>query len=168
MTPTPVAWDTDSMPRRPPYGQGPDDWASWRVRFLRERKGWSQGQLARHVTDAGVPMQQQAIWKIENGNPPRRISLSEAIALGQVFDIAPTELAEPLEKVTSGLVEDIRQSVHDLAQSPLIGLLRDVRQLPPEPDIWPELLKALREQVEAIAAATVETEDWARTAEDSK
>jgi 8-oxo-dGTP diphosphatase len=97
MTATVLAWDTDAMPRRPPKPQeGPDEWAAWRIAYERERRGWSQGELARQITAAGVSMQQQNIWRIESGHPPRKIAFGEAVAFCQVFGIEDVgELGKP-------------------------------------------------------------------------
>jgi transcriptional regulator with XRE-family HTH domain len=79
--------DTGVMPRQTPRLPGPDTWAAQRVRKEREARGWSTAELARRVTAAGAPMRQQAIWQIENSNPPRKISYGEAIVFCQVFGI---------------------------------------------------------------------------------
>jgi transcriptional regulator with XRE-family HTH domain len=115
MTSTVFAWDTDQMPRRPPAVEaGPDEWAAWRVRYERERRNWSQGELARQITTAGVPMQQQAVWKIENGDPPRKISYGEAIAFCRVFGIENVaDLGQPPESLITremhGLIDEVQE-----------------------------------------------------------
>jgi transcriptional regulator with XRE-family HTH domain len=109
MTVTSLAWDTGAVPRRPRI-PGPDERAAQRVRDERERLGLSQGELARLVTEAGVPMQQQAVWKIENGDPPRRISYGEAIAFCKVFGIEDvSELGKPREEVVNEELAVLRQ-----------------------------------------------------------
>jgi transcriptional regulator with XRE-family HTH domain len=131
MTATVFAWDTDQVPRRPPHTAGLDEWAAWRVRYERERRGWSQGELARQVTAAGAPMQQQAIWKIENGTPPRKISLSEAVVLCKVFEIEDVaELGRPPAQVASAILGEIHRARQGLMQasSVLLGLLRTVAE----------------------------------------
>src|SRR5262249_8645434 len=70
-----------------------------RIVFERERRGWSQGDLAREVTKAGYPLHQTAIWKIERGQPRRRITVSEAVALAKVFDTDVAELLTAPEDV---------------------------------------------------------------------
>jgi transcriptional regulator with XRE-family HTH domain len=64
-----------------------------RIAFERERRGWSTESLAKRMTDAGCPINQSAIWKIENGQPRRKISYDEALAFAQLFELSITELA---------------------------------------------------------------------------
>lgn len=58
-----------------------------RIEVERERRDWSLTDLARRMTDAGCPLHASAIHKIEKGDPPRRISLNEAVAFAQVFGL---------------------------------------------------------------------------------
>jgi len=44
-------------------------------------------------TGDGCPINQTAIWKIENGEPPRRITYDEALAFAAVFDTSLDELS---------------------------------------------------------------------------
>jgi transcriptional regulator with XRE-family HTH domain len=48
------------------------------------------------MTKAGAPMNQSAIWKIENGKPRRRITVDEAIAFAKVFEVPLDELLTPV------------------------------------------------------------------------
>ncbi|KZF15881.1 helix-turn-helix domain-containing protein [Rhodococcus sp. EPR-134] len=59
-----------------------------RVKWERERRKWSQADLARRVTDAGVAMHPTTITKIEARDSlrPRSIRLDEADALARVFE----------------------------------------------------------------------------------
>jgi hypothetical protein len=74
-----------------------------RVTYERERREWSPGELARHMTKAGCPMNQSSVWKIEHGEPRRRITVDEAIAFAKVFEttleglLIPPELAAETE-----------------------------------------------------------------------
>lgn len=71
-----------------------------RVALEREVRGWSTGELAARMTEAGVPMNQSAIWRIESGTPRRRINLDEAIGFARVFEL-------PLEEVMSAPQEGL-------------------------------------------------------------
>jgi hypothetical protein len=64
------------------------------------------------MADAGTPVSQTAVWKIENGNPRRTISVDEALALAKVFEVDSIEdlTRPPTELVTAGL----RQFAADL------------------------------------------------------
>lgn len=72
-----------------------------RVTFEREGRGWSPGGLASRMTQAGCPMTQSAIWKIENGNPRRRITFDEAVTFARVFEMALEDLSMPPEFVAA-------------------------------------------------------------------
>jgi transcriptional regulator with XRE-family HTH domain len=158
MTATVFAWDTDVVPRRPPHDQGPDEWAAWRVHHERERLDLSQGELARQVTAAGAPMQQQAIWKIENGTPPRKISYGEAIALCKVFGIKDiAELGRPPEEVVSGYVHEIKFLLRNWRDDTdlLLDQLRHIREhSAADPETWRDALKDLRYWIAEIEKET--------------
>ncbi|WP_369391805.1 helix-turn-helix domain-containing protein [Streptomyces sp. CG1] len=66
-----------------------------RVAMEREVRGWSTTELADRVTKAGVRMNQTAVWRIENGNPRRRINVDEAIGFARVFELPLEELMSP-------------------------------------------------------------------------
>ena len=66
-----------------------------RVALEREVRGWSTTELAERVTRAGVKMNQTAVWRIENGEPRRRINLDEALAFSRVFELPLEELMSP-------------------------------------------------------------------------
>lgn len=68
-----------------------------RIAFERQRAGMSTEGLAKRMTDLGCPINQSAIWKVENGDPPRRITYDEAIAFAEVFGIPLEDLAVPPE-----------------------------------------------------------------------
>jgi transcriptional regulator with XRE-family HTH domain len=99
--------ETVTVPKRttlrPP---GPDEWAAERIRHERELRGWSTGELARRITEAGVSLRQQQVWQIESGEPPRKLSVGEAAAFAKVFGITIPDLLAPPEEVASrNLVE---------------------------------------------------------------
>lgn len=66
-----------------------------RIADERQTRGLSQEGLAKLVTEAGCPLQGSAVYRIENGDPPRTISFNEAVAFAAVFDIGLEELSEP-------------------------------------------------------------------------
>ncbi len=63
-----------------------------RIAYEREQRGWSLEGLAKRMTDAGCAINQSAIYKIEKGDPPRRITVDELIALGRVFGMPLEDL----------------------------------------------------------------------------
>lgn len=77
-----------------------EDNAAARVALEREVRGWSTTELAARMTKAGVPLNQTAVWRIENGSPRRKITLDEALGFARVFELPLEELmAPPLEGV---------------------------------------------------------------------
>ena len=58
-----------------------------RIRRERELRGWSYETLAKKMTDIGCSIQGSAIFKIEKGAPPRRITVNELAALSLIWAI---------------------------------------------------------------------------------
>ncbi|MFJ5888092.1 helix-turn-helix domain-containing protein [Streptomyces californicus] len=64
----------------------------------REARGWEQRELAERLTQAGRPMSQPVVSRIESG--ARRIDVDDLVALAAVFSVSPAALlpaAEPDE-----------------------------------------------------------------------
>ncbi|MFD0410444.1 helix-turn-helix domain-containing protein [Kitasatospora sp. NPDC127116] len=68
-----------------------------RIKMEREARGWSTATLAERLTEAGYPLNQSAVWRIESGEPRRRVNLDEAIGFAKVFDISLDNLVGPPE-----------------------------------------------------------------------
>lgn len=71
------------------------------VTVEREGRGWEQRELAERLTQAGRPMSQPIVSRIESG--ARRIDVDDLVALAQVFGISAAALlpaAEEDEAVT--------------------------------------------------------------------
>ncbi len=69
--------------------------AAARIALEREVRGWSTTELAARMTRVGVPMNQTAVWRIENGTPRRKITLDEALGFARVFELPLEELMSP-------------------------------------------------------------------------
>ncbi len=81
------------MPRHnPPRSLAGEDHVAERVAYEREARGWSYETLAKRMTEAGVPMNQSAIQKIEKGNPRRRITVDELLGFAKVFGTNVSDL----------------------------------------------------------------------------
>jgi transcriptional regulator with XRE-family HTH domain len=94
--------ETETVPKKTtPRVPGPDDWAAARIRHERELRGWSTAELARRVTEAGVPLRQQQVWQIESGEPPRKLSVGEAATIAKIFGLTIADLLTPPESVAS-------------------------------------------------------------------
>lgn len=68
-----------------------------RIAYERERRSWTYEGIARRLTEVGCPIQGSAIYKIEKGQPRRRISVDEFVAFAEIFEIERDELLIPLE-----------------------------------------------------------------------
>lgn len=80
------------MPTRNNRPRGPEVDVAARIALEREHRGLSAARLARLMTERGCTMNQSAINKIEQGNPPRRITVDELVAFAQVFDLEVEDL----------------------------------------------------------------------------
>jgi transcriptional regulator with XRE-family HTH domain len=105
--------DTMQVPKPNPRLPGAEDMAARRVAYERARREWSREDLARRMTDAGTPVNQSAIYKIEHGTPRRTISLDEALAFAEVFELPSVEdlWRPPGEVVTVDLAQFLRDAV---------------------------------------------------------
>ncbi|WP_238384592.1 helix-turn-helix transcriptional regulator [Segeticoccus rhizosphaerae] len=65
------------------------------VNRLRERKGWTQTDLAREMKERGFPFHQQTIQRIEDGKRPVR--LDEAYALAELLDSEIDSMSRSME-----------------------------------------------------------------------
>ncbi|MFJ6771667.1 helix-turn-helix domain-containing protein [Kitasatospora sp. NPDC091257] len=94
--------------------------AAERVRLERELRGWSTGELAKRMTEAGYPINQSSVWRIESGEPRRRINLNEAIGFAKVFDLALEDFlgpsTSPEEKIMQELAEHVVEGYRLAAQ----------------------------------------------------
>src|SRR5215213_382974 len=68
-----------------------------RIKLERARRRWSPADLAMRMTAVGCSISTSAIYKIEGGDPPRRIAVDELIALAQVFETTELDLLTPVE-----------------------------------------------------------------------
>lgn len=88
------------MPRpNPPRSLQSEENLARRIAHERDLRGWTYEGMAKRLTDVGCPIQGSAIYKIEKGNPRRRISVDELVALAEVFDVDTADLLIPLELI---------------------------------------------------------------------
>lgn len=92
------------------------------LKAVRQRAGKTQAELAEMLTEAGYPMHQQTILKIESGSRPLR--LSEATVIAEKLSVPLSLLAEigsmyrvrdalsQLQSIHTAVVGSIRQHVH--------------------------------------------------------
>lgn len=72
-----------------------EDHLAQRIAAERDARGWTNDGLAKRMTDAGCPMNGSAIFKIEKGEPRRRIVVDEMVAFSRVFNVPVEELLMP-------------------------------------------------------------------------
>jgi transcriptional regulator with XRE-family HTH domain len=92
-----------------------------RVRDERERREWSQEELAKRLTDKGIPVYASTIAKIESEKKPRATRLGEAAGIADLFGVSldsllgrHTGLHSDLVFALRGLTDAARQSSAEL------------------------------------------------------
>ena len=65
-----------------------------RIVAERDARGWTNDGLARRMTEAGCPIRDSAIYKIEKGEPPRRITVDELAGFATVFGLPVVSLLQ--------------------------------------------------------------------------
>ncbi len=150
------------MPRpNPPRTLHSETNLARRIAHERERRGWTYEGTAKRLTDAGCPIQPSAIYKIEKGATPRRISVDELVALAEVFGIPVEKLLLPVEVVESAalldlLVEwEVTRRAADSAREAAETALEAVRRYAQErEDMEPTLHRFVRNWVESWSTKT--------------
>ena len=66
-----------------------------RISEERLRRGWTFDGLASRMTDAGCAIKGSAIYKIEKGSPPRRVTVDELVGFARVFETPIERLLAP-------------------------------------------------------------------------
>jgi transcriptional regulator with XRE-family HTH domain len=144
------------MPPRVTGSIGSSRALSRRITYEREQRGWKQVKLAKLMTDAGFDMTQSTISKIENDDPPRRITVDELVGFSQVFRIRADELLLPpelvVDKAARKLLEDWRAA--RVADAEAFGRLYDhLRAHPTRADSLLEELMTVEDHQALLAKA---------------
>lgn len=79
-----------------------------RIAAARDARDWSYAELAKRMERVGCAIQPSALFRIEKGDPPRKISVNELGALALVFDIPPQDL---LDATDSAAHLDVQRAV---------------------------------------------------------
>jgi transcriptional regulator with XRE-family HTH domain len=128
-----------------------------RIAAEREARGWTYDGLAKRMTDAGCPMNQSALYKIEQLTPRRRITVDELVAFSRVFGVPVEQLLLPPE---IALADELAERVleWDQAQARVTAAEKErdgawdrvsawVRQYPEHADKVAAVLRRLSERV---------------------
>ncbi len=70
-----------------------------RVRFEREKRGWTYAGLAERMTRDGNPIQASAVYKIEKADPPRRVTVDELVSFCRIFDLDASDMLRPMTRI---------------------------------------------------------------------
>jgi transcriptional regulator with XRE-family HTH domain len=84
-----------------------------RIAVERERLGLTYEGLARLMTEAGCPVDKSAIYRIEKGEPRRKVSVDELVALMDVFELSFDELMMPMELVNQKRGQELAAKMRD-------------------------------------------------------
>lgn len=96
-----------------------------RIRIEREGRGWSYEALAKRLTDIGCSINGSAIYRIEKGEPPRRIAVDELIALAQVFGASVEDLLTPIEVIRKTQAKAVLKEL-DKSSTALVEAVADL------------------------------------------
>lgn len=88
-----------------------------RIAFERDARGLSYEALATLLTDAGCAIQGSAIYKIEKGVPPRRVTVDELVALSAVFGMSLDDLLTPIELVEQKRAQEIAGELRQVVEA---------------------------------------------------
>jgi transcriptional regulator with XRE-family HTH domain len=99
-----------------------------RVRAERERRGWSQEELAKRLTDKGIPVYASTIAKIESEKKPRAARLGEAAGIADLFGVSLDSLLGRKPGAQRNELTYLLRALRQSAQKAL-GDLETVREL---------------------------------------
>lgn len=112
-----------ARPNRPRSIEGESNLAQ-RIQREREYRGLSYEALAKAMTDVGCSIQGSAIYKIEKGDPPRRITVDELVAFARVFDVEVEDLLTPVEVLRTQRGKQLLKDLEDADRALLDSMSR--------------------------------------------
>lgn len=112
-----------ARPNRPRSIEGESNLAR-RIQREREYRGLSYEALAKTMTDVGCSIQGSAIYKIEKGDPPRRITVDELVAFARVFDVEVEDLLTPVEVLRTQRGKQLLKDLEDADRALLDSMSR--------------------------------------------
>lgn len=84
-----------------------------RIAVERQSREWSYDTLAKKMTESGCSINASAIFKIEKGDPPRKISVDELLAFAKVFGTDVDDLLTPIEVYRKARGKEILRELDD-------------------------------------------------------
>lgn len=96
-----------------PRSIGAEDNLADRIARERQLRGWSYETLAERMTNAGCSIQGSAIYKIEKGNPRRRITVDELLAFAKVFEVTLDNLLTPIDELDDAIARELQTAMMD-------------------------------------------------------
>lgn len=117
-----------------PRAVGMEDALAEHIAYERESRDLSYEALAKRMTELGCSIQGSAIYKIEKGNPRRRITVDELVTFARVFELSVEDLLKPME-VLKREWADRRLAQLDEARQQFYKALNDVA------DTWMDIYR---------------------------
>jgi transcriptional regulator with XRE-family HTH domain len=133
-----------------------------RLAHERELRGWSYEGLARRMTEAGCPIDQSALFKVEKGNPPRRITVDELVALTRVFGLSANELLVPPELAAASRAADLVAEWFSAADARITAAVEARKQQERQDRAREAIRKLLEDEPKAAAGIEVWLEHHAK------
>jgi uncharacterized protein YaaQ len=90
--------------------------------------GLSYESLARLMSEAGCQINASALFKIEKGQPPRKITVDELVAFSKVFDTRVEDLLIPLELIDQDRARELLERL-EAADTSLVNLTNEYLEL---------------------------------------
>lgn len=84
-----------------------------RIAVERRQREWSYEALSRRMSEAGCPINSSAIYKIEKGDPPRKITVDELLAFASVFETTVEDLLTPMEIYRKERGKEVAATIED-------------------------------------------------------
>ncbi|KAA1422496.1 helix-turn-helix domain-containing protein [Mumia zhuanghuii] len=96
-----------------------------RIERERNRRGLSYEALSKDMTAIGCSINASSIYKIEKGDPPRRVTVDELVALTRVFETTMEDLLTPVEVLDQRRAQELLASI-DTAEDALVHAIAGV------------------------------------------
>lgn len=147
------------MKNRDPFGERN---VAARVALERERRGMTYDGLAKRMADAGCEIHSSALYKIEKGDPPRRITVTELLGFSKVLELPLAELvADPNTYLPQHVFELVDKAARLESRGwRLIGegteLTQKAREVVEEARVRLQSSPEVLELVESLIAASAE------------